>query len=455
MKRFSITALCLIFLALATPALATGLTVTPPSVKVGQEVTFFVKTWFGAPPAAPGCPAILDFGDKTKPARVGWCTAPACGFTATHAYTAPGRYRVRAYIPLTAQCNAANPTPPRTVTAWVTVKAPSMSIRVTPPVIIGPRARSSRQTITYRVAVGQPIQGTIRSTEGVFRDGGGVIGRIRAPVEIDVNGVQGATVENLELPPDISLRVRTAGAQGVTYTRDFYWGDTRVATASARIGSGTGMALGFSVVGMEMYFDNQRPNINVKRNQPGLRVHARLKFTGSGLLRGQWEVDGKPVAFVNRHLVSAMGSLVITSPRVPELPTFAVGTHTVRFVINSANTIARYPLATYFVTTEEFIRPLPINLDQPGDGAVAPFGPVDFAWSAGRAGGVYQVEFYTAPDQPALFAAQTTKAAYRLPEELGKRFFKKGTKYVWRVRQLTRDGQLMGQSPRRAFSFAK
>ena len=49
---------------------------------------------------------------------------------------------------------------------------------------------------------------------------------------------------------------------------------------------------------MSIYFENDRPEITVKRNYP-LRAYAEIEYSGDGLLMGQWEVDGEFLANIN------------------------------------------------------------------------------------------------------------------------------------------------------------
>ena len=51
------------------------------------------------------------------------------------------------------------------------------------------------------------------------------------------------------------------------------------------------MAAGLKIERMSIYFENDRPEITVKRNYP-LRAYVEIEYSGNGLLIGQWEVEG-------------------------------------------------------------------------------------------------------------------------------------------------------------------
>ncbi len=107
---------------------------------------------------------------------------------------------------------------------------------------------------------------------------------------------------------------------------------------------------GLKIERMSIYFDNDRPEITVKRNYP-LKVYAEIEYTDDGLLVGQWEVDGEFLANVNMT-ISSGNRLVIESPDIPQIPTFVSGTHRIRLVITNPSLGTSSPTAIYFVTTD-------------------------------------------------------------------------------------------------------
>ena len=112
-------------------------------------------------------------------------------------------------------------------------------------------------------------------------------------------------------------------------------------------------AAGLKIDRIKIYFNNYRPDITVKRNYP-LKVFAEIGYTGVGLLEGYWEVDEEFLTNVKR-IIASEKTVVIESPEIPQIPTFVSGTHKVQFVITNPSLAIKFPFATYFVTTDEWV----------------------------------------------------------------------------------------------------
>jgi hypothetical protein len=113
-----------------------------------------------------------------------------------------------------------------------------------------------------------------------------------------------------------------------------------------------------ALVELELVFQNGRPDVTVPRNFPGLRVHARAGFHGSGLFDAFWVVDGRILAPVTEPVMFGE-VLLFSSPRQPALPTFEPGLHTVTLQVRSPRVAGRLPSISYFVTADEFAPPAP------------------------------------------------------------------------------------------------
>ena len=116
--------------------------------------------------------------------------------------------------------------------------------------------------------------------------------------------------------------------------------------------SGTAGAAGLKIERMSIYFENDRPEITVKRNYP-LRAYVEIEYSGDGLLIGQWEVDGEFLSNVNMTMASGYKAIV-ESPANPQIPTFVSGTHRVKLVITNPSPGFSPPQAIYFVTADEW-----------------------------------------------------------------------------------------------------
>ncbi len=208
-----------------------------------------------------------------------------------------------------------------------------------------------------------------------------------------------------------------------------------------------------TITRMQLSFDNGRAETTVSRNQPGLRVVADLRFDGSGLLRGYWEVDGRFLAPVNQHLIYGK-SIRLTSPAVPFLPTFVEGTHRVRLVITDPENEIPFPAALYYVTAEEATADLaPLRTAEPRNHAELPFAPVTFNWETAGSATTYLVEFFIIDSEKPIAAAFTKGTAYDLPETILTDSFSAGKAYRWWVKSFDADGNLMGVSELSHFVF--
>jgi len=204
---------------------------------------------------------------------------------------------------------------------------------------------------------------------------------------------------------------------------------------------------------MQLSFDNGRAETTVNRNQPGLRVNADLRFDGSGLLKGYWEVDGRLLAQVNQHLTYGK-SIRLSSPAAPFLPTFVEGSHRVRLVITSPANEIPFPEAIYYVTSEESTAGLaPIRAVEPRDHAELVFAPHAFSWKGSGTEVVYLIEFFEREGEDPIAAAYTRDMSYDLPASILTDSFASGKNYLWRVKSYDAEGGLLGISELSHFIF--
>lgn len=216
----------------------------------------------------------------------------------------------------------------------------------------------------------------------------------------------------------------------------------------------------FSIDRIELKFKNKRPQITVKQNDPDLGLEAKINFTGTGLLKGYWEVDGFQRSRVFKHL--AIGpNITFKYPRIPSLPTLTPGHHTVRFVITQPTLNITFPKALYFVENTKFIKERPIKLIHPQKNQSVLFEPLVFNWQA-----IPNVKHYLVtllPDEKKksktrpepIYSAYTEKTEYRLSNRVLQSRFFPGKSYQWLVKGLNRQNEVIGQSKSQSFIFEK
>jgi hypothetical protein len=163
-------------------------------------------------------------------------------------------------------------------------------------------------------------------------------------------------------------------------------------------------------------------------------------------------VDGRILENVFRHLVGG-NSITLASPEIPSLPTFAPGTHMVRFIIlNPIQNIPR-PEAIYFVTAEEFKPLRKIELVLPLDNSELGYSPAQFNWEKENETSVYLIEFLEKEGEKPIFSAYVKKGSYVIPGEVFTSVFSVNNMYKWRVKGFDTESNIVAESPMYEFSF--
>jgi hypothetical protein len=210
----------------------------------------------------------------------------------------------------------------------------------------------------------------------------------------------------------------------------------------------------FSIDRIALYFENRRPDITVQRNQP-VKVFADIKYSGSGLFQGYWEVDGRILSYVNQHVISG-NTLTIQTPQIPVMPTFDPGTHVVKFVITSPAKTVPMPSIVYFVAPSDYAgKSIVIRTTSPKDKSVIKYAPVTFAWEGFQTDASYSIQFYDSPkEEKPVFSMCVLGSSYTLSEDALKMIFVPERKYYWKIKGCSADNDY-GESQLVEFTFRK
>ncbi len=211
---------------------------------------------------------------------------------------------------------------------------------------------------------------------------------------------------------------------------------------------------GIKIKRFQLYFKNRRAEITIKKNQPSLKAVAEIKFTGSGLLQGYWDIDGRILNNVNRHIIYGR-SITIETPDTLPLPTFMAGTHRVRFVITNPVQNIALPEAIYFVRAERFRSMLPLNLVYPDNKSEIEYSYQTFKWEMKSRTAVYLIEFLEQDVEKPVFSAYTRIPEYSIPLSVLNSVFDPKKKYLWKVKGFDTDDNRVGESPVYIFTFLK
>ncbi len=202
---------------------------------------------------------------------------------------------------------------------------------------------------------------------------------------------------------------------------------------------------------IELYFNNRQPQITVKQNQRDLKAFVDIRYSGSGLLQGLWEVDGRGFSRVQVQLDRNRQLVTLQTPVAPPLPTQAVGSHRVRFIITRPALDIIFPQAIYFVTAERADWKQVIQLTAPSDRNTIACTPVTFSWESIDKANTYLIEFLEEGADAPTFSAYVKSAEYTLRANACRAVFSTGRTYRWRVKGIDPADQIIGESAEATF----
>jgi hypothetical protein len=328
------------------------------------------------------------------------------------------------------------------------------AVSVTPSSFSVARGQTGTVTLSYQLtgvqsATGAPLTGVVTSTNGIFLTPDSIIGTNPAPLVANLTDGRGTASETVIIPSSIVGNVLNRGLANFIYRRTFSSGDT----ASARVNITTDAAAAFGIKRIELYFDNRRAEITVPKNFPNLKAFADIRYTGSGVLEGFWEVDGRVISRVHQ-LITFGSSVTLRTPEIPAIPTFDPGTHIIRFVITNRGSTLPVPALVYFVTPEEFRpRPVDVGLKSPSEDTPLSRSAARFEWESFKGATLFLVEYFANPEERPLFSAYTREPFYLLPELASKDLFPPGDKYYWKVTGYNGRDNIVVESAMRSFTL--
>ncbi|MFN3396885.1 MAG: hypothetical protein ACK4Z9_08865, partial [Thermodesulfovibrionales bacterium] len=170
------------------------------------------------------------------------------------------------------------------------------------------KGRPTAITISYSFSglppAGTPGTFTLTSSLGEFLLGADIIGSINVPLTVNIQNGVGRISETIIVSPSVIERALRAGSGTFVYQRVFFSqvAPTQTATVNIRITSES--IAEFSLRRVELYFNgkDKKAEAIVNRNFRELKAYADIYFNGSGFLQGYWEVDGRVIESVSRHV---------------------------------------------------------------------------------------------------------------------------------------------------------
>jgi hypothetical protein len=319
-----------------------------------------------------------------------------------------------------------------------------------------PRGLQSARSITFRITSLSLTCTSGNSPFGEFWSGATSLGTIYTSLSTPITGGSGTVAETIVIPVGVIKRAEALHVNNFQYIRFFRFTclpSPIIETAIVQVFVTSEATAPFSINRLQLYFENHRAEITVKKDRPGLKAFVDIRFVGSGLLQGYWEVDGRILSYVNQHLVYGR-QVTLESPDIPSLPTIDSGTHSVRFIITNPTLTVTPPEAIYFVTAEEYAIK-PIRLISPKDKSEVDYSPVTFRWEGRDQPTTYLVEFLEEVGQKPIFSAYTKRTYYVLPLPVLKSAFSPAKTYFWRVKGFDENNKIVGESTEFRFTFKK
>jgi hypothetical protein len=329
-----------------------------------------------------------------------------------------------------------------------------------------PRGTTSVRTIPYQFTASSPANMPLVSNGGVFLAGGTVLESNNVPLIVQLQNGRGQASETITVSPSVIDRALNQRVNTFVYQRTFsldssakvrtYAQSQVVLTTSLTLNVATEATTAFDIKNIQLYFDNRKIDVTVDRNYPKLKAYVDILPLGSGLLQGNWTVDGRIIGNVIQPVTSGQ-LLKLQTPDIPPLPTFEVGTHLLRFNVTNPVTAVPMPTVLYYVNpTESKLALARLTLVSPGGGSLHKFSPLTFQWEGLNNLPLYIIEFFNdEKEMSPLFSAFTKKSVYSLPPNGFSKYFETGSTYYWKVTALNEGKNPIAESERRKFSFRK
>lgn len=209
----------------------------------------------------------------------------------------------------------------------------------------------------------------------------------------------------------------------------------------------------FQIKRLETWFENnRRPEITIKQREPVPAIFTKINFSGSGLLKGYWEVDGFKRNSVFRQL-SIGPEIVLQYPAALPLPTFTPGSHIVRFVITQPSLDIAFPRLVYYVTGEEYLKISSIGFLMPEDRAVLQYQPGLLKWETVPSVKFYLVHIFQDQETMPVYSAYSKQGSYSLRPEILSSVIMSENSYRIQVKGFNEQTQLVAQSKIMAVQF--
>jgi len=451
MKKLLNLILIILFIILSfSISHAITVTASPNPAILGQNVTININATF--PFGTPSCWLEINYGDTGTWFDAGFCSSSPCNLTSNHSYNSLGTYTITVRDK---SCTGSLPGPPDPATTLITIQPGPINLSVNPSSIKISGGQSKNVNLSYQFNANNLLNTTLSSSKGRFILNSEVIETNSKSLTVNIKKGYGTVSEIVNVPIKVIERVLRQKQNNFIYTRNFADSGSNISlNGSTTFHITTDATADFDINRIELYFENRRAEITIPKNYKGLKAFVDIKFTGSGLLKGYWEVDGRILSYVNQHITYGK-TVTLQTPEIPPLPTFEPGTHTVKFVITSPSVDIPLPTMLYFVTTQEVRAPVKIELISPQKSSELDYVSQKFTWERLDGTMIYLIQFFENKDSNPIFSAYTKDAFYNIPDFVLMKIFQPGKTYFWKVIGFDDSNNQVGESNIWDFSFIK
>ncbi len=328
-------------------------------------------------------------------------------------------------------------------------------VNVSPSSITIPQTTSSTRNITYNISKSNPAgQATpqAQSNRGIFQSGSTVLGTVNTTVTVNFSWTDpaiGSTTESLTIPFKVIKKAKKLGVMKFQFKRTFTQaGSPNEAIVNINLSD----TYGLHIERMRLYFKNKRAQITVKKREKNLKTFADIVYSGKGFFRAYWQVNGRLVSRIDKHLAYGK-KLTLETPDIPSLPTFIEGSHIVQLIIETPAQDIVPPRAVYYVRPSQSDNLITIHQKSPFNEALLDYSSMTFIWSENEKIAAYLIEFTGDDDTKPVFSAYTRKPEYLIAPYIVKQYFSTGEIYYWRLKGFNAANNIIGESAKREFRF--
>jgi hypothetical protein len=234
--------------------------------------------------------------------------------------------------------------------------AVALSIKTQPASVDLEPEKDTALQIRYIFYLKSADQLSLYSPKGIFLARKRIIGEIKRPLKTSLKGKTGRISEALAISDSVVQKARHHGAAEISYIRNFAVPGTPV-TQQTEVIIRIRPTQKLQIQELRLHFENNKTSVTIGKDQSLPKITAKIKSTGSGLLKGYWEVDGKRATGVFQYKTTGGGITLAYPQKTSPLSNLLPGIHRIRFVIREPRTKLTLPQVMLVVALPQAIPP--------------------------------------------------------------------------------------------------